>query len=365
MSNGCVIYGANGFTGRKLIREAAVRGLPLIMAGRSRARLEEERQALVSETGCSPDIRVASLESPAQLDELLRDVAVVLNAAGPYSRTAVPIVESCIRTRTHYLDVTGELPVIERVHHFDAAAHEAGTMLMPAVGYAIVPSDCLALRATRLVENPVRLRIALSHFELFAAGSAKSMIELVRNSVRVRRDGELIELPVGHLERSFDYGDGPSRSTAINWCDAFTAHLTTGIANIEVYLEANALERLLYAISSSSSWWISQPLVQAWLRAGADWWLGGRSTDETLSEALDGRRRCLVVEATDTNGRGVQLRLTSPEPYRVTAECATAIVARVLEGQVSPGFATPAMVYGDELLREISNVRLERRWIQQ
>jgi short subunit dehydrogenase-like uncharacterized protein len=170
-------------------------------------------------------------------------------------------------------------------------------------------------------------------------------------------------VPVGQLEADFDFGNGPSRATAINWCDTFTAYLSTGVPNIEVYLEANALERWLYALSSSQSSWIQNPLVQAFAGASADVWLSRQG--KSLSTALAQRNRCMIVEARDHNGAGVQLRLTTPDPYQVTSDCALAIVERVLAGAARPGFCTPGMLFGDTLLAQISGANIERRTFQQ
>ncbi len=357
-----VIYGANGFTGAQLVEEAQQRGLAPVLAGRSRASLE--RIAARHENGLPMSIRVASLEEPQALNRLLEDANLVLNAAGPYARTAMPLVQASLDTGTHYLDVSGELPVVERI----AACHEQAVMrdvmLMPAVGYAVAPSDCLALRAKQLVPDATRLRVALSHFDLFAAGSAKSMISLVQNEVRIRRHGAMTTVPVGELERDFDFGAGPSRCTAINWCDSFTAYYASGIPNIEVYLEAGAWERWMYLLSSRNSGLIQQPLVQAWLTAAADWWFPDHEDRRLVSDLAD-RQRCMVVEATNDAGAGIQLRLTSPDPYRVTRDFAIAIVERVLAGDGLAGFQTPATVFGDTLLKSASALKIERRTIQQ
>ena len=38
------------------------------------------------------------------------------------------LIESCLRTRTHYLDITGELPVFRDAFGHDAAARKRGIM---------------------------------------------------------------------------------------------------------------------------------------------------------------------------------------------------------------------------------------------
>ncbi len=361
MTGLCAIYGASGFTGEKIARLVRRKGVALLLIGRSREKLTRLSKELRGLPGHQVlDVRVAALDEPAALDSALAGVSVMLNAAGPYSQTALPVAKACLRTKTHYLDVTGELPALQQLAALDATARQRAVMLMPAVGYAIVPTDCLALRASRLLSEPTHLRIALSEFDVFGPGSAKTMLGLIDSQVAVRRGGQMIRVPVGRLERRFDFGAGERLATAINWIDTFTAHATTGIPNIEVYLEADTLARSMYALSSANHYFIRQPLVQSLLTTQAEWFLSLGSR-RNLDARLHDRKRSLVVEVANARGSRVQLRLTTPDPYRVTQECAFAVISRVLQGQVEAGYRTPAAVYGDGLLDELSDCQLEMR----
>ena len=97
-----LVYGANGYTGELIARQAVARGLRPILAGRTRASLE--RLA----TDLALPHRVFALEDPAAVDAGLEGVAAVLHAAGPFSRTSRPMADGCLRRGVHYLDVTGE-----------------------------------------------------------------------------------------------------------------------------------------------------------------------------------------------------------------------------------------------------------------
>ncbi len=133
-----LIYGANGYTARLIVREAMARALPPVLAGRNAPAVEElARQERLEH-------RIFALDDPVALDAGLKDVAVVLNCAGPFSRTAKPMAEACIRCGVHYLDITGEISVFEEMAARDAEAKAAGVMLLPGVGFDVVPSDCLA-----------------------------------------------------------------------------------------------------------------------------------------------------------------------------------------------------------------------------
>src|SRR3989304_5601203 len=133
-----LLYGATGYTGRLIARMAVQRGLRPTLAGRNPGKVG----VLAAELGL--ESRVAALEDPAAVDAMLSGVTLVLHCAGPFIPTFRPMVEACLRTGTHYLDITGEYPVFEALAARDAQARAAGIMVLPGAGFGVVPSDCLA-----------------------------------------------------------------------------------------------------------------------------------------------------------------------------------------------------------------------------
>ena len=154
MTSLLMIYGATGYVGEHVAREAARFGGTTVIAGRDAAKLDR----VASETGL--ERRVFGLDNPAAIDRALKDVAVLLNCAGPFKYTADPLVDGCLRSRTHYLDITGEIPVYEAIQARDGQAKSRGVMLLPGVGFDVVPTDCLALHLKRRVPTATRLRLA-------------------------------------------------------------------------------------------------------------------------------------------------------------------------------------------------------------
>jgi short subunit dehydrogenase-like uncharacterized protein len=133
-----MIYGANGYTGRLIARLAVQRGERPILAGRDAAAVG----ALAAELDLPH--RAVSLHDAAGLREALSGVAVVAHCAGPFDLTAAPMVEACLATGTHYVDITGEIGVFEAVFARDDDARAAGVVLLPGAGFDVVPTDCLA-----------------------------------------------------------------------------------------------------------------------------------------------------------------------------------------------------------------------------
>src|SRR5205823_3031807 len=113
----------------------------------------------------------------ATMDDCLREVQVVLHCAGPFSRTAKPMADGCLRNRVHYLDITGEIGVFESLAARDGEAKSAGVMLMPGVGFDVVPSDCLAAHLNRRLPSATKLTLAIQGQSRLSRGTLTTMLE--------------------------------------------------------------------------------------------------------------------------------------------------------------------------------------------
>jgi short subunit dehydrogenase-like uncharacterized protein len=154
MTGPWLLYGANGYTGELVARLAAGLGHRPILGGRS----ADGVCALAEELRL--ERRLFSLEVPLRIDEALQGMSLVLHCAGPFSRTSRAMADACLRTRTHYLDLTGEVAVFEALAARDAEARAAGVMLLPGCGFDVVPSDCLAVHLRNRLPGARRLALA-------------------------------------------------------------------------------------------------------------------------------------------------------------------------------------------------------------
>jgi short subunit dehydrogenase-like uncharacterized protein len=346
MKGPLLVYGATGYTGKLIAHAARLEGLDMILGGRSASRLS----SLASELGVPS--RAAVLDDAAAVERMLSGVRVVLNAAGPFHATAPPLIDACVRSGVHYLDVTGEAGVIAEAAAWHERAKDGGVMVMPAVGFDVVPSDCLAHHVARRVATPKKLFIGLSGLDLLTRGSAKTIVMQVGDPVWVRRGGALTRVPAGALERAFDYGGGSRPSVAVTWGDVVSAYFSTGIPDITVYSEATPAVRMHHALVQSFGWAIAMTRWREMLMAASQWMPEG-PTDE------DRRRRTtvIVVDVEDDRGHVETSRLTTPDAYSMTASTATAVARRVLAGDYEAGFQTPARVFGSDFPLSIEGVQ--------
>lgn len=345
MSSNFLLYGANGYTGALIARLAVQRGLRPIIAGRN----PEKVEPLSAELGL--EYRAFSLDDEAAVDEALADVAVVLHCAGPFSQTSKPMVAGCLRTKTHYLDITGEVAVFEAIAARDAEAKAALVMLLPGVGFDVVPSDCLAAHLKARLFEPARLALGFQALGQISRGTATTMVEAQHRGGLVRRDGVLTPVAAAWKTRMIDFGQGPVEATTIPWGDVFTAFYSTGILDIEVYAAFPASTRRAMAASRYLGWLLSLPVVQNFQKR----LIQKQPPGPTDAERAQGRS-LLWGEVEDNSGKRLVSRLQSPEGYTLTALTALAIVEKVLAGQVAVGFQTPSLVYGADFILEIEGV---------
>lgn len=341
-----MIYGATGFTGRMLAGRSRDQGLSPVLAGRDEARLRRLAAPLGFES------RAARLDDPQGLVRLLKGVRVVLNAAGPFVVTAGPLVAACLATGTHYLDVTGEPAVFVALSRRGGLARRRGVMLLPGAGFVVVATDCLAAHVARRLPGAARLRLGISLPISYAAhGSLETLARHLGPGIRVRREGRLVAPLRSFLEHDFDYGQGYRTGLAVDWADTVTAFHTTGIPDIEVYLDLQPADRMTLLAGRLFAGWLRSPVGQALLREKI------RTMPDGPPPA--GRRRagCAVVaEVEDRAGRRVRARLQAPDQYTFTAASALALVERVLAGELEAGFQTPAGVYGPDFVLDLDGV---------
>lgn len=339
-----LIYGAYGYTGELVVARALECGLRPILAGRNATAVE----ALATRNGLAH--RAFALDDPDAIDRGLDGVSAVAHCAGPFSRTARPMAEACLRRGVHYLDITGEIAVFEALAALDAGAKAAGVTLLPGSGFDVVPSDSLAAHLARRLPGATSLALGFQSTGTLSRGTATTMVENLHRGGMVRRGGRLTPVPSGWRARTIDFGAGPTHAMTIPWGDVSAAFHSTGIPDIEVYLavppRARTMARLSNLVRPLLGTRPVQSLLLSRVRAGAP----GPS-----AERRD-RSACLLWgEATDGRRRVVS-RQRTPDGYTHTAHAAVAILERLLQGSVATGFQTPSRAFGPDFVLGLPGV---------
>jgi short subunit dehydrogenase-like uncharacterized protein len=342
-----LVYGATGYTGKLIARVACEQGVKPILAARNLKKV----RAVAEPLGLT--CRGFDLTDRTQLDAAMKDVAVVLCAAGPFSATSRPMADACIRNRVHYLDITGEIDVFEALAARNAEAEKVGVMLLPGVGFDVVPSDCLAAHLKRRLPDSTDLKLYLSVGANPSRGTAKTMIEGIAAGTRVRRGGLLVALDNAG-GGSCDFGQGLKPTVQLSWGDVSTAFYSTGIPNIGVQFEATPALKALVRLPRFVKSLLGLTLMQSFLKTHIESRPEGPS-----EEARRSTRSLLVGVARNEKGESVRSRLRTPEGYTLTAVTALDIAKRVASGEFRPGFQTPSLVYGADYILGFDGVTRE------
>lgn len=344
MAGNFLIYGANGYTGELITRYAAERGLKPIIAGRNAVAVE----ALAKKHHL--EYRVFSLDETDRLDTALQEVAMVLHCAGPFSLTSRPMVEACIRNKRHYTDITGEIAVFEACAAVGKKAEDAGVMLMPGVGFDVVPSDCLAMHLKGQLPTATHLSLAFYGMGRISHGTQATMTMNVGRGGAIRKDGKITSVPAAWKTREIDFGEGVIKTgVTIPWGDVATAYHSTGIPNIEVFTVVPPQQLKMLKLSRYLGWLLASKPVNNYLRKQIP---PGGPTDAERAKG----RTLMWGEASDLNGNRVETRQQGPEGYTLTVLAALKIAEKIIAGNFTPGYQTPAKAYDANLVLEIEGV---------
>lgn len=334
-----LIYGAYGYSGKLIAQHAKRMGYTPILAGRSAAKLKElgERMGL--------PWQAFSLDDEQALQRELADVKLLVNCAGPFSQTAKPLLQACLAARVHYLDITGEIDSFTYAHSLHEQAVEQGIVICPGVGFDVIPTDCIAARLNALVPNAVELKLGFDSRSRMSQGTAKTSIERMHLGGAVRRDGEIINVPLAYKTTTIDFGGGSKHAMTIPWGDVATAYYTTEIPNIEVYIPASPkltkrLRRLNWV-----RWLLGFNRIQNWMKKKISQQPAGPDDDERKNNPT-----YVWGEIRDARGRIESLRVKVKNGYTLTAYGAVDVAQYVLHHKVSGGYYTPSRLYGASLI---------------
>jgi short subunit dehydrogenase-like uncharacterized protein len=338
-----MLYGASGYTGQLLAEEAVRRGHQPILAGRSAAKLAP----LAERLGLA--FVAVDLHDEAALNRAVADVDLVFHAAGPFVFTGEPMIQACLATHTHYLDIAGEIPNLLNTFHHAQAARQAGIALIPGVGFDVIPTDCLAKHLADQEPGAVVLELAVDALSTPSAGTVRSLLEMVPGTSWARENGQLLPVPFSTKVRKVRFSHGERSVIPVPWGDLVTAYHTTGI---RTYLAIAKPSRYLAGLAI--------PVAQRLLASATTrrWMSGlvGRALKGPDASTRQRHRSYIWACAIDASGKTTQAWLETGEAYQFTAIAGIRAVEEVLAAP-SQGVLTPALAFGADFVLEIEGTR--------
>ena len=342
-----IIYGAYGYTGELIVRKCQELGIKPLLSGRNEAKLKP-----IAEKYGMP-YTVADLTT-SDLDGLLAGAKVVIHAAGPFIHTSKLMVEACIRNKVHYTDITGEIAVFVQARKYDEQAKAAGVMLLPGTGFDVVPSDCLAAHLKSRMADADDLVLAFYGTGRASRGTSLTVVEGLGMGGTIRENGKLKQVPDAYDVKRFDFGPTNMTAVTIPWGDVYTAFFSTGIPNIKVYM--GLPEKVIGSMKWGKyfGWLMRSEFVKKKARAKI---IAGKAgpSDEQREKAAS----YLVGTVTDKKGNSLTSTIQTYEGYTLTAMTSVYIAQQIASGNFKPGFQTPSLAYGKDIISEVSGDQFE------
>lgn len=324
MKNRILIYGANGYTGKLFAKSLIEDDINPILAARS-----EKVLPIGKALNCTTRIFTTH-----NVGEALKDVAVLVNLAGPFKKTQNGLIEACIKSKTHYLDIAGEVPEMINAFAYNDAAVAAGITVIPAAGFGVAPTDIAAKLAANKMEHPKQLKIAYATVGGASRGTLKTVLKDIHKPGVIVKNGQhetalptQSEYPFTVANKSFSAVYNPWRA------DLFTAQISTGIRHIETY---STFPGFVVKMMKGKRLWLRNLLLNRII----NWMPEGPSARQL-------KKGKTYISATVINDAGEEktVALVGPEAYVFTTATLKKITEKLnLETEILRGVITPAQL---------------------
>jgi short subunit dehydrogenase-like uncharacterized protein len=319
-SSRIVLFGATGYTGR-LVAEAMVeRGLQPVLAARSADKLA----ALAEELGGGLETRVADVEHPRTLGELMGRGDVLVSTVGPFLRYGAPAAAAAATHGAVYLDSTGEPPFIRQVfERYDAAARKSGAAMLTAFGYDFVPGNLAgALALKRAGQAAVRVDVGyfFTGHNRPSGGTLASLAGVVTAEGFAYRDGRVRSERPARRARSFPVGEKERAGISVGASEHFALpRVAPQLQEVNVYLGwFGPASRALPVLSLGGSTLMKLPGVGSVWEAARSRLLKGSSGGPDAEERARGGSHIVGI-AYDASGEELaQVHLSGINGYTFT-----------------------------------------------
>lgn len=339
-----IIYGANGYTGALIAEEAVKRGYQPILAGRRKQSVESIADKL------NLDYRIFDLQDQLTIQQNIQDAVLVLHCAGPFSKTAAPMMQACIASHTHYLDITGEIDVFEHAQSLHKQAEAADVVVCPGVGFDVIPTDCVAAALKEALPDAHELSLGFDSRSGMSPGTAKTSVEGMAMGGKIRANGRLESVPLAYEVRHINFGNGEKSAMTIPWGDVSTAYHSTGIPNVRVFIPGSEKMIKSAKFANNIRFALSWNWVQNFLKKRID-----KSVKGPNQQTRDKQPTYVWGEARNQQGDIKTARIKVDNGYSLTITGSLSVVEYLLSNQVSGGAYTPSKLVGSHLIAELPN----------
>ena len=328
-----LIYGANGYTGKLIVEKAVKQNLNFVISGRNENKITDLAKKF------NVEYFISSIEEIDQKPDSLKDFDILINCAGPFSKTVKPILNACLKSHTHYLDITGEIEVFRYCKSMHQKAQKSDIIICPGVGFDVIPTDCLAMALYEVLPNADEILLGFeSTARNVSPGTMATSIEGLGNGGKIRKDGKIKKVPLAYKSAKLDFGNGSKNMVTIPWGDVATTFYSTKIPNISVYIPMKKEQIKKMKWLNLFSFLLRSKLIINKLKQRALAKTKGPSTNERVESKM------YVWGRIKKENQVYEGKLITKNGYEVTADGSLEVVNYILNNEINPGYYTPSLM---------------------
>ncbi len=339
---GVLVYGANGYSANLIINELAKRNIRPMLAGRNEQTVKKSAEKY------NLPYKIFDLTNEEKIIENIKDFHTLLNCAGPFKYTAKNLVEACLKAGVNYLDIAGEIEVLQTAFEKDQAAKDAGIVILPGAGFDVIPTDCLSKKLALIMPDAKYLMLGLLNKRgKISRGTWLTTIEVLSAAGKIRKNGILVDSPIGEYKIKLVNDRIKFYGISIPWGDVYTSYYSTGIPNTTFYF---AVPMLLYyftwiipAVKKIISIGYVKKIIDSFIR---------QNTYGPTEKSRNKTKTIIWGRVVNENGEVYEEAYRVMEAYNLTAAGAAEAVLRILNNNLKPGTHTPSNVLGYTFLNQ-------------
>ena len=330
-------------------RAAVRRGMPHIAAGRNIAGVAQHAAAIAGEArNALAEPRTFTLGDKSRISAQLDDVGVVVNCSPLAGEDLLSLIDACLATGTHYIDMTSERSQIAAIAAHDEVAKRANVMVMAGAGFDYAAVDAVAGRLAQILRGARAVTIAVKR-GMPTLPEARRLVAALTAEGETLKNGQFVPARAGERTVNVDFGDGLETAHLAPWRGEATGMRHRGtystLESYEVLPEraARVFEKGRIAARLFRRGWGVKRLERK---------LSKGRLSPTSAELKSGRA-VVWGEARTPEGMRVCARLETPEAHLYSAEAAVLLACRTVQGKAKPGFQLPFAIAAAALIEEI------------
>ncbi|MCG2462729.1 saccharopine dehydrogenase NADP-binding domain-containing protein [Flavobacteriaceae bacterium F89] len=336
MKGRILIYGATGYTGKLFTDYLLANNYKPILAARSNKVI-----SLGKELNCETRI----FDTDKVQDNLL-DIDILVNLAGPFHKTQNGLIEACLKSKTHYLDIAGEYPEMVNAFQYDDDAKNKNILIIPAAGFGVVPTDIAAKMATDKIINPTHLTIAYATEGGASRGTLHTVLKDINMAGVIIRNGENEFAKPAMKTFKFQLDHKKFSATYNPWrADLFTAQKSTGVQNIETY---TVFPGFIVKMMKGKLLWLRNLMLKRII----NWMPEGPSAKQ-----LKNGKTYILTIAKNEMGDESRVEIIGPEAYVFTMNCLLNLIEKIKTNTELRGVLTPSS-FGVEIINKIEGISI-------